>query len=291
MIFSTLIISLFILRVCLSAPNDDGSSSISCAGHANRRPDCELIKFDYLDTYRDQGFAYAYLNGFYEVSQEDLCRFERFKAELPDFGEENGFQMYLMLREMVVRGSLESFKVLYPHIRFGEDYKYDVLLMAECANYNRHEILDFIMKQGFEPQRFMDGIRQLSEYLAIPRGCIGIVDMVALRNAEVQARKGEIYKDMLQRFLFEEDGLHEYSHLCDRDDEEEIGDLEEFIHDRFVLHYAPSDVSGASGSRRPDFKRKRDGGEEDMVGADSEGSGEKEEESLPSKKRTRMQID
>jgi hypothetical protein len=295
MIFAATIL-VFICGVCLGAPDDGGSSSSSHAGHAKRRPDGQLIKFDYLDSYRDEAFTNAYLNGLYEVTQEDLHRLDRFKAELPELGKDNGFRLYLMIREMVVRGGVESFKCLYPHIRFDENYKYDVLLMAECANSNQPEILDFMMERGFDAQRFISGIIQLSEYLAIPRGCIGIVDLVAARNAEVEAWKGEIYSRMLRNFLFEVDELCEYKGLSNRDDEEEIADFEDFVHDLYDYHYTPADDSGPAGSRRPDLKRKRDAVDEEMASVDSasefsEGEQELGEKSSPSRKRCRKQID
>lgn len=261
MYFASIIVAL-IVGLCYgaTASNDDGQ--------ANRRPDDELIKFDHTELYDEQDFTYAYLRGLYDCTWEDIGRLDRFKAALPDLSRRNGRQYYLLLREMIKLGRVESFKVVFPHIRFDERDKFDVVLMAECGSSNQPEILYFMLEQReFNANRFADEILHLGEFLDIPEGLVEAVRLVATRNAAVAARTNAIYTDMLHIFLFNEAACYSYQSLAEdlvrlgadaeaarahigddlleevvRETLEETSDIGEFMEAFYGYRYVPADA-------------------------------------------------
>jgi hypothetical protein len=259
MLFLPFIITL-IVGFCLGAPSGDGQ--------ANRRPDGELLKFDHTEEYSEQDFTHAFLRGLYEVTWEDIHRLDRFKTALPNLCRRSSRCYCYLLRDMVKQGLVEHFKVVFPHVRFSEHDKFDVVLMAECGSSNEPEILDFMLEQrACDAQRFIDEILHLSEFLDIPEGCVEAVRMVATRNAEVAARTDEIYTEMLHIFLFNEYACVSYQHLARelvrlgadadaaranigdslleevvRETLEDDSDIGEFIEELFGYRYVPADA-------------------------------------------------
>jgi hypothetical protein len=205
MITGPFILSL-ILGLCLSAPSNTG---------VNRRPDGILIKFDDLDEFCEYDFVHAYLIGLDELSEEDVGRLFHFITDLPDLGLGSGFKYGYLLREIVRRGSLESFQCVYPHVQFSKEDRLDVALMVECANCHETGMLYYMMERGFDAGRFINIILTLSEFLDIPHAIIDTVGLAAARNAEVYAMRDEIYTFMLNSFLLNEIALYDYQKLAE----------------------------------------------------------------------------
>lgn len=199
-----------ILGLNFSSPIASGSNT-----GVNRRPDGILIKFDHIDEFSEHDFVHAYLIGLDEFPGEDVGLLFHFVNEVAELGLDTGFQYGHLLREIVQRGSLESFQCLYPHVQFLEDERFEVLLMVECVNFNQKDMLYYMMERGFDSRRFICKILALSEHLDIPHAILDTVGLVASRNAEVYTVSSEIYTDMLHTFLINESAHFEYEGLAE----------------------------------------------------------------------------
>ena len=174
-------------------------------GHSNGSVvDGIVSKFDYLEEFNENAFSNGFFPGQENVSLEDFAKLDHLVEEMEERSQVVGKQYCFLLRDMVERGSMESFKTLYPRVKFSLEDDYDVLLMVQCAAYSQYEILDFMMDQSFDADRFVNRLEGLAEYFSDPFSCVEVVPLVASNSQEIDAREPEIYTKLLNSILYNE---------------------------------------------------------------------------------------
>jgi hypothetical protein len=153
---------------------------------------------DYLDAFDTEAFMHACLSNHDDISLEELSNLA---SELELRAQVVGICYCHVLRDMIERGDLESFKLMYPLVKFDQADDYDILMMLECVVHDRPEILELMVNHNFDSQRFVDRLLGLGEYSADPASCIKVVSIVAAHDAYIKEKQIEIYTELLPRLL------------------------------------------------------------------------------------------
>lgn len=153
-------------------------------------------KLYYLDYYHVQELSSIYVPNEDDISLDDLVA--ELEERLPSVGP-----VYChFLRDMIVRGSTEAFKGLYSVVLFHEADDYDVLLLAECANHDRSEILEFMInREDFDEVRFVARLWSLIKHFEDPVSCVKVVSLVAAHKEDIALIQDQIYTGLLSALI------------------------------------------------------------------------------------------
>lgn len=168
---------------------------ISCAANpAGRRPN----KLSHLDVYDVRNLSRAYFANLEGFTVYDANRLERLIAEIGNPGHN---YMYVdLVADIIALGNLEYLETVYNLIDFGNDL-FDVEEMIELYRNERFAILDFLLMQNFDTERFIAGVLLNIDAFQCPKWLPGLANYVAARNPKFAERKYELFNQAVMALI------------------------------------------------------------------------------------------